>query len=173
MKKLLPILAVILALGGGAGAGLFLAPKDACAAATDTADTDGSDMTANDMAEDCITDGTAAKEKEGKPTEFTSLSRQFVIPVMRGGQVEAMVVATLALDNFEGTSEAAYSAEPKLRDAFLQVFFIHAHSGGFDGAFTQAAAMSDLRERLYEVAEPVLGNALIGVLITDIVRQDL
>jgi len=166
MKRLIPIIAVVVALTGGAGAGLFLAPKDACAAAEPAPASSDEDMT------DCAPKDEMSDKKD-VPTEYATMNRQFVIPVMRGGQVQAMVVATLALEVAEGTSEAAYSAEPKLRDAFLQVFFVHAHSGGFDGAFTQASAMTDLRERLYEVAKPVLGDALKSVLITDIVRQDL
>lgn len=170
MKRLLPIIIVAIALAGGAGAGLFLAPKDACAAAEPKADADAD--APKDMADDCEPMAEEAEDKDAA-TEFAALNRQFVIPVMSGGEVRAMVVATLALEVAEGTSQAAYSAEPKLRDAFLQVFFVHAHSGGFDGAFTQAKAMSDLRTRLYEVAEPVLGKSLKSVLITDIVRQDL
>lgn len=162
MKKLLPILLVLLGLGGGVGAGFMLRPPpgepEACAPAVDCPEPveERPEPTASD-----------------KPTSFASLKKQFVIPVLRDGQVVALVVASLALEVDEGTDELAFIREPKLRDAFLQVMFIHAHSGGFNGNFTQDAALRDLKLRLYEVALPIMGEALHGVLITEIVRQDL
>ena len=166
MCRLFPILLIVIALGAGAGAGLYLGGDKACAAgaAAPAPEADAAD------GDDC---GEVVKEKADKPTEYAALQRQFVIPVMRDGQVNAMVVASLALEVVEGGSETAFSAEPKLRDAFLRVFFTHAHSGGFDGEFTSQNAMVELRDRLREVAEPILGSVLKEVLITDIVRQDL
>ena len=164
MKRLFPMLLVIIALAGGAGAGLYLGGGKACAAGG------GAAKPAAAPSDDCAEEGV---DHATLPTEYAALKRQFVIPVMHGGKVEAMVVASLAVEMIEGTTEIAFSSEPKLRDAFLQVFFVHAHSGGFDGAFTQHDAMTDLRARLQEVAEPILGDSLRAVLITDIVRQDL
>jgi hypothetical protein len=50
--------------------------------------------------------------------------------------------------------------------------FAHANAGGFDGSFTEAAAMAPLREALREAAVNILGPVLRDVLIVDITRQD-
>ena len=166
MGKLLPIIAIVLALAGGGGAGLFLKPASACAAGADSA---AADATGDDCAEDIAVD-----ENEGsEPTEFVNLKRQFVIPILHNSEVAALVVMSLSLEVAVGNAESVYSLEPKLRDAFLQVLFAHAHSGGFDGQFTARVAMEDLKDRLNEVADPLVGAALKDVLITEIVRQDL
>ncbi len=60
-----------------------------------------------------------------------------------------------------------------MRDSFLQVLFDHANAGGFDGAFTEAGAMDQLRGALREVAQRDLGEELVkDVLILEIARQD-
>ncbi|MSU91803.1 flagellar basal body-associated protein FliL [Rhodobacteraceae bacterium 2CG4] len=165
MAKLLPIALVALGLGAGAAAGLVLKPgKPVC-------DPEAPEKTPEACA---AAEAPAAKEtyEDGK-TEFAELKRQFVVPIVRDEKVEALVVASLSVEIAEGGAEHVYSREPKLRDAFLNVLFVHAHSGGFDGAFTSRAAMADLKARLVEVARPVVGEGLRDVLITEIVRQDL
>lgn len=72
-----------------------------------------------------------------------------------------------------GQSGAVFEREPRLRDSFLRVMFAHANIGGFDGQFTEAAAMAPLREALLEAAQGILGgSSTYDVLITDITRQD-
>jgi hypothetical protein len=72
-----------------------------------------------------------------------------------------------------GAREAIYAREPKLRDAFLQVLFDHANTGGFKGAFTDSGTMSTLRTALTEIAQKTIGNQINDVLVIDIVRQDV
>lgn len=66
-----------------------------------------------------------------------------------------------------------FEREPKLRDAFLQAMFLHAQSGGFDGAFIAPGPMADLRGALRMAARDVIGPAVHDVLVTEIARQDL
>jgi hypothetical protein len=54
----------------------------------------------------------------------------------------------------------------------LQVLFDHANSGGFDGAYTDAANLITLRTALLEAAKSVLNDTVSDVLITDILRRD-
>jgi hypothetical protein len=96
-----------------------------------------------------------------------------VIPVVKGDKIAALVVLSISLGVPSGGSEQIYQREPKLRDAFLQALFDHANAGGFDGAFTEGAAMGALRSALLETARAQLGGHVSDVLITDIARQDL
>jgi hypothetical protein len=100
------------------------------------------------------------------------LNNQFIVPVLEGGRIVSMVILTLSLEVATGTSEAVYAKEPKLRDAFLQVLFDHANTGGFRGSFTDASNLVFLRKALTEKAAGVLGSSVTDVLITDIARQD-
>ena len=165
MKKLLPLILALAGLAAGVAGGMVLKPStEACDPAADPA-------CATDLAEE-----EAAEPEDGQDgtaSEFVELNRQFVVPLLRDGRVASLVVASLALEVDGGMSEAAFALEPKLRDVFLEVLFVHAHSGGFDGEFTAQRALEDLKGRLMEQAGPIVGPGLRDVLVTEIVRQDL
>ncbi|MFN3575914.1 MAG: flagellar basal body-associated FliL family protein [Tabrizicola sp.] len=165
--KILPILFALIGLGGGVGAGLLLRPA---------VDKGGEDATpaVEGHAPDSEGDGHAATEEghvEGAP-EYVKMNNQFVIPVVKDGRVDSMVVLSLSLEVAAGSTEAVYQREPKLRDAFLQVLFDHANVGGFSGSFTDGSNLVVLRTSLKEAAALVLGSVVTNVLITDIARQD-
>lgn len=105
--------------------------------------------------------------------EYVKMTNQFVVPVMQAGRVASLVVMSLTLEVVEGTSERAYAVEPKMRDAFLQVMFDHANTGGFTGAFTESLPMDNLRKALLEAAQSIGGKTMKDVLISEIVRQDI
>lgn len=160
MSKLLPLILMVLGLALGLGAGVFLKPS--------------TEPEPCPEGEVCPEEKTKEEPPAAKgPTDFANLDRQFVVPIVNQERVAALVVASLAIEVDQGTSDAVFEVEPKLRDAFLEVLFVHAHSGGFDGQFTSRLAMKDLRERLSAVAEGIVGSSFHDVLITEIVRQDL
>ncbi|KGB83626.1 flagellar basal body-associated protein FliL [Rhodovulum sp. NI22] len=158
MSKLLPLLIALVGLAAGTGAGIMLRPAPEAAA--------GEGMEAGQG---------AAPEKHAKApedVEFVKLNNQFVVPVVESGRVSALVVLALSLEVALGERANVYQLEPKLRDAFLQVLFDHANSGGFRGAFTTNTNMSALRMALTEMAQKVIGPTVSDVLIIDLVRQD-
>lgn len=104
--------------------------------------------------------------------DYVKMNNQFVVPVVERGRVAALVILALSLEVPAGGGDAVFTAEPKLRDAFLRVLFDHANSGGFSGSFTESAALAPLRTALLEAGQGVLGDKLSNVLIGDIVRQD-
>lgn len=191
MRKLLPVLLGLFGLIGGAGAGYFLRPATETAAdgqsgsggmGTPAADPASGPAAASALQEPAA-DGSGSadagrepKEAQGSdtlaPTEFVKLNNQFVVPVIRGNDVSALVILSVTLEVETGASEAVFAAEPKLRDSFLQVLFDHANAKGFDGAFTQSSRMAQLRKALFEPARTILGDLVDDVLIVDIVRQD-
>ena len=151
IRKILPILLGLIGLLVGAGAGYFLRPVADPAVHAEAAK--------------------AEPDPELAP-EYTKLSNQFIVPVMQKGKVSAMVILSLSLQVTTGSSPDVYYSEPKLRDAFLQVMFDHANSGGFSGSYTDGSNLVLLRSALLEAAKSVLGEKVTDVLITDIVRQD-
>jgi flagellar FliL protein len=160
--KLLPILLLAIGVAAGAGAGIFLKP-DPESPGTDTSH--APDAAHRDHLEQ------ASPQED--PTEIVKLNNQFVIPVVDKNMISALVVMSLSVETGVGRSAEVYDREPKLRDVFLQALFDHANMGGFDGAFTQARNMDVLRSALLDVATDVLGDAVLGVLITEIARQDV
>lgn len=166
MKKLLiPIVLGVIGLGAGAGAGLMLRP----APAEDTATYDHAAPAARGEA---AVPGHGAEQSDEHAPEYVKMSNQFIIPLIRQDRIASVVVLSLSLEVTAGHAEDLYAREPKLRDAFLQVLFDHANTGGFDGAFTESRAIVRLRVRLREVALAQMPDLVSDVLITDIGRQD-
>jgi len=150
MKKLIPLVLVLIGLGGGVGAGIALRP-------------------ATEPPQEGDAPPPAAKTTEH---DYVKINNQFVIPVVTKGRVASMVVLSLSLEVTVGGSEAVYAREPRLRDSFLQVMFDFANTGGFRGSFTDADNLVVLRRSLLEAGQVVLGNMVSDVLIVDIMRQD-
>lgn len=173
MKLLIPIVLLLVGVGGGVGAGLFLKPP----AAEELAETDLVCPEPAEMAEHGAEDDHAedpAEEEEGPSQhDYAKLNNQFVIPVVEEGLVAALVVMSLSIEVDTGQSEQVYSHEPKLRDSFLQVLFDHANTGGFSGSFTSTSNMRSLRDGLRENAQRIVGEVVHDVLIVEIVRQDV
>ncbi len=166
MAKLLPIIMLLIGIGGGIGAGIMLAPapEEAEVAAAG----EGHDASQEENAEEH-----AEEDENAEPNEFIKINNQFVIPVVERDQMTAMVVLSLSLETKPGMSGKVHSFEPKLRDVFLRVLFDHANMGGFRGAFTRSEILDPLRTSLREEARRFLGSDLVDVLILEITRQDV
>lgn len=177
MRMLLPLVLLLIGLGGGVGAGLMLSGgSEDVAEAPDEDDADGDEEAHaedDEHEEEAESANPPRVEQSGEGTEFVRLNNQFVVPIVRNGAVRSLVVMGLNVEVDTGLSSAVFDQEPRLRDSFLRVMFAHANIGGFDGQFTEAAAMAPLREALLEAAQSILGGAEThDVLITDITRQD-
>lgn len=171
MRKLIPVILALVGLLGGGAAGYFLRPPPPEPEAAGAAE--GSAASAHGAPAAEAGHGDAAAAEEGHATsEYVKLNNQFVVPVIDKGKVTSLVVLSLSLEVTVGSTEKVYAAEPKIRDALLQVLFDHANAGGFEGSFTDTAKMEDLRRALLEAVQSVLGDIVSGVLISDIVRQD-
>ncbi len=181
MGKLLPVLIALAGLGAGIGAGFALRPAPEAAGA---ADAHGSESAAEGAAADhgaaspdCVpADGHTATAELPDPESlpaYVKLANQFVVPLMGPDRVRATVILTLSLEVPQGSQDAVYAIEPKLRDAFLRVLFDHANAGGFDGNFLNSAGLDDLRDALLESAVTSVGPAVKQVLIVDLVKQEI
>lgn len=164
MRKILPILLLLIGVGTGAAAGWFLQPaaepSESSAAAGD-ANAEG----------DLAAQSGAQYTPPPANTEAVRLPNQFVVPLIEDGQVSAMVVIGIALELVEGHEFSLSHEEPRLRAVFLQMLFDHANIGGFDGVFTSGEALLTLRRSLREAAQLELGPVVHDVLITELMRQ--
>ena len=159
MAKVFSILIVLVGLLGGMAAGHVLRP------APETAQSDADDEVTPDLA--------VLPDTSAGAFEVVRIADQFVVPILRGGTVEAVMVIALSLELGDEAAARLERLEPRLRDRFLQVLFDHANSGGFDGAFTSNTAMSTLRDSLREAAQEVLGPQVSAALITDLFKRDV
>jgi hypothetical protein len=161
MKKLLPILLIMIGIGAGGAAGFVLRPEP------------------EPVGEEMVDGEVKAEEKvvEEPPldldnVEFVKLNNQFVVPVVEDNRVASLVVLSISLETAPENTEMIYAREPKIRDEFLRVLFDHAYTGGFSGAFTASPSLDSLVAQLLTVAKKITKNSVSDVLITDILRQD-
>ncbi|WP_323035458.1 flagellar basal body-associated FliL family protein [Pararhodobacter sp.] len=175
MKKLMPILLLLIGLGAGGGAGWFLQPRaEAAAAPADQAGQPAAhgDAGADENAGHATASTTGHYAPPSGDTETVRMPNQFVVPLITEGEVRAMVVIGLALELRVGHGFSLPDKEPRLRAIFLQLLFDHANLGGFDGVFTSGEALLGLRRTLREAARSEIGTDLNDVLITELVRQE-
>lgn len=164
-RKILPFLLAFIGIAGGVGAGLLMEQESVEPTEPKTSvDTEVQDPDATEH-------GGNSEKSDGR--EYVRLNNQFLVPVVTGSQVEALVLLSLSVETTSAGSQSVYKLEPKLRDAFLQELFEHANRGGFAGQFTSAGKLDVLRTALTEVARAIVGKSVSGVLITDIARQDI
>lgn len=200
MKKLIPMLIPVMALVGGVAAGEMLRPAaegTEHAAAEAPADDHGEAETADHASDDQAGDGHAAEEpsdhaapapaddhaaaadhggghgSEGPvPAEgWFTFPSQFFVPLMRNGDMGAVMILTLTIETPGADLQAMEQQEHRLRDALLRELLIHANTGGFDGNFTSEARLAPLRERLQKAAQASTDLTVKAVLIEDIARQ--
>ncbi len=173
MRMLLPVILLLLGIGGGVGAAMFLLPPPQDAALADLAAAPCGDLPPADHAPATADAGHDAPAAEAAAPEYARMNNQFIVPVVENGRVAAMVVLSISVEVAAGTQDKVFAVEPKLRDVFLQALFDHANNGGFEGAFTNASNMRSLRAALRVVARDVVGPDVSDVLIVDILRQDV
>lgn len=160
MIKVLLFSVIGLIVGGGMGVGgaMFLAPAPS--------EQEGS-------SEEVSAESEEEEEEEGESElAYADFSEQFIVPLMSGDTVEALMVISISLEVNALDLERVYDREPKLRSAFLQSLFNHANNGGFSGNFTQFSTMASLKRELLYVAQDVVGETVSDILILDAVRQE-
>lgn len=159
VKKLLVILLPLLAMLGGAFAGDMLKGKPP----------------EDDSAEVAEPDPHAASTETpplavGEVDWFTFPS-QFFVPLVRQGDMSAIMILTLVLETDKGQLDALGQQEHRLRDALLRQLMIHANTGGFDGNFTVERNLQTLRDSLLTAARSATDLPVRAVLIQDLARQ--
>jgi flagellar FliL protein len=169
MGKIIPLLFLVIGVGGGLAGGLALAPEPVECPEPGTTPPDGLPAGC-EVAE---TQDEPAGDEDETTSEFVRMNDQFVIPVLEDGDVRSLVVMSITLEVDPGSTAPVFEREPKLRDTLLRVLFDHANTGGFNGAYTAAGPMERLRKALLEAARKTAGDQVRDILILDLLRQEV
>jgi len=167
LKKLLPILIAVIGIGVGIGAGFFLRPNP---------ETHSVSQTEVNLSAPSYTSENEMPLIAGEITEdlsYLELEDQFVVPVVKDGDMTSLVLITLALETKPSALQTVSDNMPRLRGALLQVMFDYANIGGFDGPFTNSSRLDKLRRNFFEVSQSIFGDDISDILILEITRQDI
>lgn len=171
MKKLIPIILILVFAGAGVAAGLMLKPDEEMAIAE--MGPCGDDPNAHDQGKEATAQVSEKPKPLGDVTyDYVKLNNQFIVPMIKGDVVRSIAIVALSIEVKEGASDKVYAVEPRLRDSFLQALFDHASLGGFDGDFATTENLLRMRRSLKQSAVAVLGDVVNDVLVTDIARLD-
>lgn len=105
-------------------------------------------------------------------TTYYKFSRQFIVPVVNGRNVQSLVILDLNLELDAALSEKAYEMEPKLRDRIMTELLGISSEQRFEATMTDPENLSVIRSRLLSASRSVLSDGVHDVLILDIARQD-
>lgn len=150
IKKIALLIVPLLAMLGGAFAGDMLRPRPE------------PDPMAEPVAK--------APAPVTEPGWFT-FPTQFFIPLVRQGDMSAIMILTLVIETDATQVTALEQQEHRLRDALLRQLMIHANTGGFDGNYTLDRNLEALREGLLKAAQSATQTPIRAVLIQDLARQ--
>lgn len=192
MKLIIPVVAVLSGAGAGIGAGLFTQPK---AAATDdhgdTHETSSHDdghgaehaeehKTDAHSADAHGTDSHAAAANDGHGDEhgatgagYLKIPNQFVVPIVRHGNVKALAVVSISLEIDEAERDTLSHELPRIKALTLQTLLNHAALGGFDGNFADLEHTTELSQRITDRLRHDVSHSIANTLLLELARQDL
>lgn len=169
MQKIIALVIVLFGVGGGLALGVALRPGGAAPGP------DGAMARAAASAEAAgeLDGGDGDDGEAGADRDYVQIGRQIIIPVVKDGETQALMLFDLALDVPSSMAERTFAAEPRLRDAFLRELFEMSYTGAFSSTYTDERIIEEVRGKLRAAARRVLGDAVAEVLILDIMRQEL
>lgn len=191
MRLILPVILAILGIVGGGAAGYALKPAPEQAAAehggakgeAHAEDEHGEQDDAHGAASHDAKGAASGKKKKNltglrrqltkaTDSEYVAIEKKLIVPIERSNGRKAFVVLDATLEVAPGETVRAEMHEPKIVDAFLRVMIAFAATGAFEDHAETAMSLDDLNDALFTSAEAVLGQAVRGVLISNLITQD-
>ena len=190
MAKILPMILQIVAVIGGVFGGLMLKPQPKASPAdahAEEADGDHAKKDKGDKKKAKKDKGHGDKkkkdkhgkekskgghgEKDGSSTGYIKFSRPFIVPVLNSSGRNFVIMMDINIEAPSSATQSAYEKEPKLRDVMLQTLFNLSNEGTFGENLLVENNMDDLREKLLEAAQSVIGEDAQNILILNISKQ--
>lgn len=172
IKKIIPFLLILVALVAGAGGGLALrlSAPDAAGASPEAAE---GRSHAKEKPHAKADSKSGHGEAKPEAAAYMKFSRQFVAPIVIGGEPEAMMILDVNIEIDPGLGDSIYAEEPKLRDAVLRVLLRQGSDGSLGSIFADPAVLEETRAQILEEARAIIGEGARSVLIMDVGYQKL
>ncbi len=177
MSKLLPfIVLLVAAIAGGAGGYYFklqsTQPPTEHATADD-AHVEGGDGDKEEKKKN-KKKGHGGGHGKGNETDsvYMKFGRQFVVPVVQNGRPRSMVIMEVNIEVDSNLGESIYAYEPRLRDAMLSHLLQIAAKGDLPTVLEDNERLTMMKDDLLVVAQSIIGDGAMRVLIQDIGIQN-
>lgn len=184
--KLSPVIMIAAAALAGAGGGVGLRAFTAGGAKPDAADPAAAEEPAAAEPEKKEHASGEKKDKEkkkaGKKADdkhgakageavYFKFSRQFVAPIVAGGEPKAMIILDVMIELAPDADEAIYADEPKLRDAVLKALLKQAANGDLPEMLTDPDQLETTRSAVLANVREIIGEDARSVLLMDVGYQ--
>ncbi len=176
------LVAIIFVAAGSFGAIMLKSPSEASAS---TKAEKGDNYGGDDYAKDEKAEKTKDAKKDAKKgdgydkgkssgsTAYYKFSREFVVPIMRGGQVTSLVILHISLETDSSTSERLFSEEPKLRDNIMTTLIALSNDGRTLERPTDINNYETIRSMILMNLKDSIDSGIKNVLIVDMAKQNL
>lgn len=111
--------------------------------------------------------------KSSGSSAYYKFSREFVVPIMRGGQVKSLVILHISLETDSATSEKLFSEEPKLRDNIMTTLIGLSNDGRTLERPTDINNYETIRSMILMNLKDSIDSGIKNVLIVDMAKQNL
>lgn len=174
MKLIITSVVAIIFVALGTLAGVMLKPTVEVAASTPSEASEG-DYPAEKAADKKNTKKKSDGYDSGSSGDsvYYKFSREFVVPIMRGGQVESLVILHISLETDESTSDDLFSEEPKLRDNIMTTLIEISNDGRTLIELTDVSNYETMRSMILMNLQSAISDGIKNVLIVDVAKQDL
>lgn len=174
MKLIITSIVAIIFVALGSFAGVMLKPAVEVSAAPSSAE-------AGKEEGDYPKEKKDAKKKGGDydkgsssgDSAYYKFSREFVVPIMRDGQVKSLVILHISLETDSSTSDALFSEEPKLRDNIMTTLIGLSNDGRTLEDLTDINNYETMRSLILMNLKDAIAPGIKNVLIVDVAKQDL
>ncbi len=132
---------------------------------------DGSE--ARPTAEKPSMEATLSESYESSDSMYFKFSREFVVPIMRQGDVESLVIINMSIEADPGVSDTLFRMEPKLRDNIMTTLIELSHETDSLQNFADVQNYETLRSAVLYGLQELVPEGIRNILIVDIGRQNL
>lgn len=104
---------------------------------------------------------------------FFKFSREFVVPIMREGQVKSLVILHITLESDTSVSDKLFTEEPKVRDNIMTTLIGLSNDGRTLEEPTDVNNYETIRAMVLMNLQDAVSDKIKNVLIVDLAKQVL
>ena len=177
MKLIITSIVAIVFIAVGSFAGVMVKPAMEVSASSESVEAEG-DYGA-EKSGDYAGDKKAKKDDKYDKSEssgdsaYYKFSREFVVPIMRGGQVKSLVILHISLETDNATANNLFTEEPKLRDNIMTTLIELSNDGRTLEELTNVSNYETIRSMILMNLNEAISEKIKNVLIVDVAKQDL
>jgi hypothetical protein len=117
--------------------------------------------------------GEDAAAGEGGSVVYFKFSREFIVPIIRQGRVDSLVILNLSLEADSSIDQKLFEMEPKLRDNVMTTLITLSNDGTTFESMTDVENYETIRSMVLMNLQTVVSTGIENVLIMDLAKQDV